>query len=353
MARSAMITPLTMYHIDETIFDGLSLPNYNFPRSVEYDDLFLKIGWTLDKQTLIDNILFETAELEVLYTNPETLKYAISAWSRKEFPVWQSLYETLFYKYNPIWNKDGSIKETAKQIRDLTNSGNKNRNTNNIDTRNSNENIGDSDVTDRSNTKNSNNVNVRNSTDTGRDTDINTDIGTNTNTENNVNTKNANSNKSDETVNKVSAYDENNTDQFSNKDKSNSVDTNTETENNVNVKTGNETHDNRIEKTSDKTNNTNENEVNTGNENENENNRRTYNRTRNENNNDVNIGTENESNSGTEHETNDNDNIRLERGNIGIVTTQAMIEAERELVKFNLYDLIIDSFKARFCLLVY
>lgn len=40
-------------------------------------------------------------------------------------------------------------------------------------------------------------------------------------------------------------------------------------------------------------------------------------------------------------------------GNIGVTTTQQMIEEERGIVKFNIYDYIIDSFKKRFCILVY
>lgn len=40
-------------------------------------------------------------------------------------------------------------------------------------------------------------------------------------------------------------------------------------------------------------------------------------------------------------------------GNIGVTTTQQMIEAEREVVKFNIMDYIIDSFKKRFCILIY
>lgn len=40
-------------------------------------------------------------------------------------------------------------------------------------------------------------------------------------------------------------------------------------------------------------------------------------------------------------------------GNIGVTMTQQLIEAEREVDKFNMYDYIIDSFKRRFCILLY
>ena len=41
------------------------------------------------------------------------------------------------------------------------------------------------------------------------------------------------------------------------------------------------------------------------------------------------------------------------RGNIGVTTSQQMIESELQLRKFNIYDYIIEQFKQRFCLLVY
>ena len=40
-------------------------------------------------------------------------------------------------------------------------------------------------------------------------------------------------------------------------------------------------------------------------------------------------------------------------GNVGVTTSQEMIEAERKVVQFNIYDYIIQSFQKRFCLLVY
>lgn len=40
-------------------------------------------------------------------------------------------------------------------------------------------------------------------------------------------------------------------------------------------------------------------------------------------------------------------------GNIGVTTTQEMIEAERNVVKFNIIDYIVNDFRHRFCLLIY
>lgn len=40
-------------------------------------------------------------------------------------------------------------------------------------------------------------------------------------------------------------------------------------------------------------------------------------------------------------------------GNIGVTTTQSMIEQERKVAEFNMISFIAQSFKQRFCLLIY
>lgn len=40
-------------------------------------------------------------------------------------------------------------------------------------------------------------------------------------------------------------------------------------------------------------------------------------------------------------------------GNIGVTTTQEMIQKQREVVQFNLIDYIVEDFKKEFCILVY
>ena len=44
---------------------------------------------------------------------------------------------------------------------------------------------------------------------------------------------------------------------------------------------------------------------------------------------------------------------RRETGNIGVTTTQQMLREEREVSLFNLTQVIVDSFKERFCILLY
>lgn len=48
----------------------------------------------------------------------------------------------------------------------------------------------------------------------------------------------------------------------------------------------------------------------------------------------------------------DTETIRA-RGNIGITTVMQMLKEQRDIVKFNIYDIITEEFKYRFCILVY
>lgn len=86
MGRTANISPLGLYQWDDTLFDLMTIPT------------------ALDKNTLVDNLLAETAELEVLYPNPVVLKNLIGVWSHKNIDVWNRLYATTQYDYNPIEN---------------------------------------------------------------------------------------------------------------------------------------------------------------------------------------------------------------------------------------------------------
>lgn len=90
----AMVSILGLYNYDESIFDDLSVPT------------------GLDKAELIETILFQNAELELLYSDPATMKLAIKGWSVASQYSWEKLQNTLTLEYNPIWNKDGTITET-------------------------------------------------------------------------------------------------------------------------------------------------------------------------------------------------------------------------------------------------
>lgn len=84
----AKITLIGMYDYDDTLFDNLQIPE------------------SLDKQTLIGNILLRGGEFETLYASVPFMKQAIGIWSGK----WQSTFdkwaETMALEYNPIENYD-------------------------------------------------------------------------------------------------------------------------------------------------------------------------------------------------------------------------------------------------------
>lgn len=68
------------------------------------DDLLDDSAWTFDINKLKNLILLQYAEQNCYIGDPEQLQEAIGYWSESELPTWQALYESLFYKYNPIHN---------------------------------------------------------------------------------------------------------------------------------------------------------------------------------------------------------------------------------------------------------
>lgn len=97
--KKATMSILGLYYINPDIFSDMVYPQ------------------ELNKDTLIDNILAECAELEVCYPDPVYMQQLIRIWSEKELSNWQKLYDTTALTYNPIWNVDAHITET--ETRDL------------------------------------------------------------------------------------------------------------------------------------------------------------------------------------------------------------------------------------------
>lgn len=204
----------------------------------------------VDVELVKDNLLAETAELEVIYPDAIFMQAMIGRWSAKELPIWERLYKTTLLEYNPIENYD--------RMEEWTEAEDTKKNT-------------EADATGTSKT----------------DTD-----GTSTRESN-----------TDGVINDqkyVSAYNE--------------VDfTPTERDNN----------------TQNEKNNSEQKDVGT-----------------------VSVKTSAEN---TTDETGNRNLLRKGRahGNIGVTTSQQMIEAERDVALYNIIDVIITSFKNRFCLQVY
>ena len=90
---------LGIYNFDNTVLDLLEVPE-----DEDGNEL-------IDKDTLKDNLLMDTAEMEILYPDASFLKLAIGAWSKKQVPIWSELYASTQYEYNPIWNVNGTVVE--------------------------------------------------------------------------------------------------------------------------------------------------------------------------------------------------------------------------------------------------
>lgn len=182
----ATMSLLGLYNYDESLLDGLieSLPDkYGIPSGYA-DSYYTDV--IIDPQTVVENLLVECAEFEILYSDFNALKRIIKIWSAKEKLVWQKMYNTICYKYNPIWNKDGKSVWTERQSA-----------------------TGKKTETEKgSKTTNANGTTNDEYTSTSNTTNKTTGTGTNTRT------------GSDETTGKVSAYD---SADFQNREKTNST----------------------------------------------------------------------------------------------------------------------------------
>lgn len=103
-----------MYQWDRTLFDGLQVPS------------------GIDKSTIVNNLIMESAELEVLYTDPDFLKQAIKYWSDSRQRAWNMMQKVMYEEYDPFINIKRDEVRTIVQDRDLTtdNDGSNTLNTN-------------------------------------------------------------------------------------------------------------------------------------------------------------------------------------------------------------------------------
>ena len=204
----------------------------------------------LDADLVKDNLLAETAELEVIYPDAVFMQAMIGRWSQKELPIWTRLYKTTLLDYNPIENYDRTEEWTEGE--------------------NSARSV-DAETTGNSTTDSTGSTNTSGTTTAGA-------------TEQKF----------------VSAYNETDF---------------TPTEKDTDTQTGSSDTEQHEEGA-------------------------------------VKVTTAADT---TTIETEKRDLVRSGRahGNIGVTTSQQMLEAERDVAQYNIIDVIINSFKNRFCLQIY
>lgn len=84
----ATISILGLYNLNDTLFDDLVIPE------------------NMDSDLLINNLVTELAELELIYSDFNFMKFMIGVWSRKELPTWNRVYKASTKLYDPIENYD-------------------------------------------------------------------------------------------------------------------------------------------------------------------------------------------------------------------------------------------------------
>ena len=97
-----LVSSMAIYNYDNNIFDTLVLPE------------------GMERNTLINLILLETAELSVLYSDPATFKWFLGAWSRTRLSVWQHLWDLANEEYDPLDNYNRTDTNTIEHGHTLT-----------------------------------------------------------------------------------------------------------------------------------------------------------------------------------------------------------------------------------------
>lgn len=268
----------------------------------------------IDKDTLESNIILQGGEFEVLYADPYFLKFAMEPWVKKWYRTFEKWVTALNIEYDPLYNYDRTEEYTDTHTGTVSDAGSgTSSSTNNI-------------------TRGAEGSSV--TTDSGSSSNTRTDNLTETNEGSGSTTTNAthSGQNSNETINQVSAYDVND---FANANRTTSTgsdsatDTTTTTTSDESEKrntgtvqdAGTTTGRSATEEESSAT------ETAEGSGRTTNNNLRTHNL--------------------TDHHT-----ARL-YGNIGVTTSQQMLESELDIAKWNLYEHITDLFIEEFTIPVY
>lgn len=109
MSRQAFWSLMGMYNHDNQLLSSM-----NYPTSFTNED----------KDSFMYELFTETAEMEVLYNDPDIMKMLIGKWSKHRKPIWDHLIETTQYDYDPIanWDRHETITETRERSGETSNS---------------------------------------------------------------------------------------------------------------------------------------------------------------------------------------------------------------------------------------
>ena len=103
----ATLTILGLYNYDTSIFENLTVPE------------------GVDAATAINSICMDNAELEIMYPEPETMKFLIGLWSTRMLPIWERVLNAITTEYNPLenYNRTETWSQTDTGSSSANNSG--------------------------------------------------------------------------------------------------------------------------------------------------------------------------------------------------------------------------------------
>lgn len=359
MPLSMTVSVLALYNEDNHIFDNMQLPSvpinhYDPDQLTGYPDLMRPAAllYAFDRTSFLQYLMLQTAQLSTIYPEPETFKMAVALWSATRIQIWQELYDTLFFRYNPIWNKDGTLKSTDAEVRNFANTLGIVGSINHGKTLTTDHGHPTETLT-RMGGHTETDTDTRKTKETHGGTDTTTDQLRHTETDSVDQYSETHQITQDDVTGQVAGYDSSS---FENRDKSSHLLTETNTPAGSKIKTyggGDDKseleHGETVERETLSGSLTRQFQYGMGGETE----TKTYTgddiETARESGSTGNSETRTGSDTGTGSHTIDS----VERGNIGTTSTQSLIQQERELIKFNLYEYILQDFKANFLVLVY
>ena len=332
MSSSGTMSILGLYNYDTTIFEGFNVPE------------------GMDRDVAVKQILLQTAELEILYPEPETMKVAIMLWSAVNLPLWQRMYNILTMDYNPIWNVDAEERETGSD-------GNT-RTTDMLTTSRDTGTVTDNRDIETKNTGTQRNAGSTTHTGTQRNAGTVDNTGTQreAGTVSNTGTvKNTGTSTNDITINDTQTHSEAGYNSTTMTDVTKDVEGAT----NQDKRTDDLTRTDALQESRDVTRTDALQEATDLTRTDNLTDADDYTRTDDltEKTDDDNTRTLNTTNTtaqgGTVTDAGNRSRTLVRQGNIGVTTTQQMIMQELEVAKVNVYQTIVESFKKEFCLCVY
>ena len=82
----------------------IGLENYLNPERSVFDNMVLPDG--IDKDTLIGSIIMRCQEFELLYSDPDFMISLVNVWSRKHYRTFDKWVKALDIEYDPLFNYD-------------------------------------------------------------------------------------------------------------------------------------------------------------------------------------------------------------------------------------------------------